>query len=128
VLKPGGFCLAYIGTYWKYDTLLQLGQHLTYFIDYVTVMAEENSILWPRRTICRHKSIVALVKGEGKPRCNVLSVWIATGADKRYHLWEQDERTARYPTRPLLDPNIPKRPRGRPRKIPRVAQRAVSLQ
>src|SRR6266487_2430438 len=87
VLKPGGFLLTYVGNYWKYDTMLQLGQHLSYFFDYATMMPGDNSVLWPRRTICRHKSIMAFVKGEGKPRCNVLSVWIATNADKKFHVW-----------------------------------------
>lgn len=96
VLKPGGFLLAYVGNYWKYETLLQMGPHLTYFFDYITLMPGDNSILWPRRTIARHKSILAFVKGQGKPRCNVLSVWTATAADKRFHVWGQDESTARY--------------------------------
>lgn len=95
-LKPGGFCLTYAGNYWKYETMLLLGQHLNYFFDYVTIMPGDNSVLWPRRTIARHKSILAFVKGKGLPRTNVLSAWIATEADKRYHLWGQDERTARY--------------------------------
>lgn len=96
VLKLGGFCLAYAGNYWKYETMLQLGKHLDYFFDYVSLMPGDNSILWPRRTIARHKSILAYVKGTGLPRCNVLSVWTTTTADKRFHVWGQDESTARY--------------------------------
>src|SRR5204863_199874 len=96
VLKPGGFLLAYVGNYWKYETMLQMGQHLPFFFDYITLMPGDNSVLWPRRTIARHKCILAFVKGAGKPRCNVLSVWVATAADKRFHVWGQDESTARY--------------------------------
>jgi DNA modification methylase len=96
VLKPGGFLLTYVGNYWKYETMLQLGQHMSFFFDYVLLMPGDNSILWPRRTICRHKSIMAFVKGAGKPRCNVLSVYNGTTADKRYHIWGQEEGAARY--------------------------------
>jgi hypothetical protein len=32
--------------------------------------------------------------------------------------WVEPERRGRPPTRRLPDPNVPKRPRGRPRKIP----------
>jgi IS1 family transposase len=32
--------------------------------------------------------------------------------------WVEPKRRGRPRTRPLLDPNVPKRPRGRPRKIP----------
>jgi DNA modification methylase len=30
------------------------------------------------------------------PRCNITSVFVGTGADKRYHAWGQDEASARY--------------------------------
>ncbi|HZU00875.1 MAG TPA: site-specific DNA-methyltransferase [Ktedonobacteraceae bacterium] len=96
VLRPGGFLLTYVGNFWKYETMFQLGQHMTYFWDYVTYMAHESSIIWPRRTIARHKSILAFVKGQGLPRTNVLSAWVGSGMDKRYHVWGQDEGTARY--------------------------------
>jgi len=53
-------------------------------------------VLWCRHTVSRHKSIVAFVKGQGQPRCMVLSAWTGTGKDKRFHRWGQDESTARY--------------------------------
>lgn len=96
VLKPGGFLLTYVGNYWKYETMLQLGQHMTYFWDYITYMSNESTIVWPRRTIARHKSILAFVKGQGLPRTNVLSAWVGSGKDKTWHVWGQDEGTARY--------------------------------
>lgn len=96
VLKPGGFLLAYVGSLWKYENMLQLGRHLTYFYDYVAMQTGPGTVLWCRRTVSRHKSIVAFVKGQGQPRCNVLSSWTGTGKDKRFHRWGQDESTARY--------------------------------
>jgi len=52
--------------------------------------------VWHRKTLARHKSILAFSKSEGKPRCNTLGVWKGNGADKKYHQWGQDASTARY--------------------------------
>lgn len=96
VLKPGGFLLVYVGSIWKYENMMQLGRHLTFFYDYVTLHAGQGPVLWARHTVSRHKSILAFVKGHGQPRCMVLSAWTGGGKDKRYHQWGQDEATARY--------------------------------
>jgi hypothetical protein len=96
ILKPHGFLLTYAGSAWKYEVMLSLGKHLTYFWDYIALDAGAGTIVWNRKTLARHKSILAFVKGEGKPRCNTLGVWTGTGADKKYHVWGQDESTARY--------------------------------
>ncbi len=97
VLKPGGFLLTYAGNVHKYDVMHYLvhGQ-LTYFWDYITVHSGMGTMVWNRKTVARHKSILAFVKGEGKPRTAVLGLWTGTGSDKRYHTWGQDESTARY--------------------------------
>ncbi len=97
VLKPGGFLLAYAGNVHKYDVMLALGHgQLTYFWDYITVHAGMGTMVWNRKTVARHKSILAFVKGDGKPRTAVLGLWTGTGSDKRFHTWGQDESTARY--------------------------------
>jgi hypothetical protein len=96
ILKPYGFLLTYAGSAWKYEVMLSLGERLTYFWDYIALDAGAGTIVWNRKTLARHKSILAFVKGEGKPRCNTLGVWTGTGADKKYHVWGQDESTARY--------------------------------
>lgn len=96
VLKPGGFLLTYVGSLWKYNNMLELGQHLTYFYDFVELHAGAATILWARHTLTRHKSILAFVKGWGQPRCLTMSAWTGSGADKRYHAWGQAESTARY--------------------------------
>lgn len=96
VLKPGGFLLTYIGTYYKADIMPLLGQHLTYYWDLITMHPGDNSIIWQRRIIARYKSIMVYAKGNALPRTNVLSAWQGGHQDKRYHVWGQDESTARY--------------------------------
>ena len=96
VLKPGGFLLTYVGNMHKYDTMLALGQHLTYFWDYLEIHAGMGTMVWPKNTVARHKSIMAFVKGEGKPRCRTLGSWVGTGKEKSYHQWGQSASTARY--------------------------------
>lgn len=96
VLKPGGFLLSYVGSLWKYENMLQMGKHLTYFYDYIALHRGSCTLLWCRRTVTRHKSILAFVKGSGRPRCTVLSTFMGGGVDKRFHRWGQDEQTARY--------------------------------
>jgi DNA modification methylase len=96
ILKPGGFCLAYAGVYHKPQVMEDMSKHLSYFWDFVSVGAGNAPIMWARKVISRHKSILAFVKGKGLPNTNVLSMWIGSGEDKRYHTWGQDESTARY--------------------------------
>jgi site-specific DNA-methyltransferase (adenine-specific) len=96
VLKPGGFLLAYAGVYHKQQTMEYLSKHLDYYWDFVSVNLGNSPIMWQRKIISRHKSILAFVKSKGLPRCNVISLWVGSGEDKRYHIWGQDESTARY--------------------------------
>lgn len=96
VLKPGGFLLTYAGNMYKHEVMMRLGEHLAYFWDYIALHAGMGTMVWPKNTVARHKSILAYVKGQGKPRCRTLGVWTGTGTDKRYHRWGQDESTARY--------------------------------
>src|SRR6266700_6853055 len=74
VLKPGGFLLTYAGNVHKDKVILELSAQLEYFWDYITVHAGMGSIVWNRKTVARHKSILAYTKGQGKPRCNVLGL------------------------------------------------------
>jgi len=95
-LKPGGFCLAYAGVYWKAQVLADMSKHLDYFWDFVSTNLGHAPIMWQRKIISRHKSILAFSKGRGLPRCNVMSLWSTGVQDKRFHVWGQDESTARY--------------------------------
>jgi site-specific DNA-methyltransferase (adenine-specific) len=97
-LKPGGFCMAYAGTYWKAEVIRSMSRNLDYFWDFIAFGEGPGSMVWQRRVISRHKSIFCWTKaGENPlPRCNVLSIWVGSGMDKRYHVWGQDESTARY--------------------------------
>lgn len=98
VLKPDGFLLAYVGAYWKDEVMQLLRKNMSYFFDYILLNSGNSPIMWNRKTISRHKSIMAYTKQESKPlpRTNVISFWVGSGEDKRYHTWGQDESSARY--------------------------------
>ena len=98
ILKPSGFLLTYTGGYWKNFIFEYLGRHLEYFWDYTLIMSQDCSILWPRRTIARAKSLLCYRKrgGGGMPRTNVLGSFTGGGKQKNHHIWGQDEETARY--------------------------------
>ena len=99
ILKPDGFLLAYAGAYWKTEVIKKFEQELDYFFDFILVNGSGTSpIIWNKKVISRHKSILAYRKrGSGAlPRTNVISFWVGSGEDKRYHVWGQDESSARY--------------------------------
>jgi DNA modification methylase len=96
VLKPGGFCLAYCGDFHKYEAMVAMGNHLDYYWDFVAFGTGFGPMIWAKKIIARHKSILAFSKGKGLPRMNTLSIWVGGGQDKRFHTWGQDESTARY--------------------------------
>ncbi len=97
VLKPGGFLLCYVGTYWKYTVIQDLGKHLDFFWDFIALNRGNRPIMWQRHILAGYKSILAFSKGKPElPRGNILDVWVGGGEDKRYHIWGQDESTARY--------------------------------
>ena len=102
VLKPDGFLLTYTGVYWKNIIYQYFEQHLEYFFDYVEYNKGNSTILWPRKTISRYKSILCYRPkgGNGLPVTNVIGVFIdgkvKKFGDKRYHKWGQTEGTARY--------------------------------
>ncbi len=97
VLKPGGFLLCYVGTYWKYQVIQDLGKHLDFFWDFIALNRGNRPVMWQRHVLAGYKSILAFTKGGPElPRGNILDVWVGGGEDKRYHIWGQDESTARY--------------------------------
>jgi DNA modification methylase len=113
VLKPGGFCLAMAGGMRLNKNMRLLEEHLTWFWNYEVFMQEVSTVIWPKRTVARNKPIIALSKGLGMPRCNVLSGLQGGGNDKRYHRWGQDVESARYfidcfskPSDIVLDPFV----------------------
>ncbi len=99
VLKPDGFLLTYSGCLWKDQVMYQLGQHLTFFWDYIIVHAGSSQLLLHRFTQANYKSILAYVNkcsGQPRPRRIVQGLWTSPHQDKRFHAWGQDETTARY--------------------------------
>lgn len=98
LLKPTGFLMVYAGIYWKNKIMRWMDDHLDYWWDYVAFGAGDSPMIWQRQTISRYKSIIAYRPrgGTGKPRTNVLSVYQGSNQDKNYHIWQQDDTTARY--------------------------------
>lgn len=98
VLKDDGFLLVYAGTYWKFEVMKRLDRNFEYYFDMILVNGTNSPIMWQRKIISRHKSILAYRKKgkEPHPRTNVLSLWVGGGEDKRFHTWGQDESSARY--------------------------------
>lgn len=98
VLKDDGFLITYCGPYWKSKVIKLLDAKLEYFYDYIEVNNGNSTILWPKKTIARYKSLLAYRKksSNGLPFTNVLGVWNGTGSDKRYHKWGQSINTALY--------------------------------
>ena len=96
VLKPSGVLLAYAGSYWKPQVMQSLGQSLDYFMEFI-ILHNYASRDWQKHVLMKHKSIMCYTKGRYVPEQTfVLSAWGGGGRDKRYHVWGQDESTARY--------------------------------
>jgi len=99
IIKPNGFLLTYIGPYWKYTVMNKMARNWEYYFDFILLSTGNSSVIWTKKIICRHKSIIAYRKPEdinAHPRINVLSFWVGSGRDKRFHTWGQDESSARY--------------------------------
>jgi len=101
ILKPDGFLLCYVPPYYKNIIFKWFDKYLIYFWDYIEYNKGNSTIIWPRRTISRYKSILAYRKNDQSlPTTNVLGVWPGGETnrygDKRFHKWGQSEYTARY--------------------------------
>lgn len=97
VLKPNGFCMTYVGTYWKFDAMQLLASRLTYYWDCVDEIRGFKPLMWGSWARSRYKSIVVFAKHrKHRPRKQYFDLWSGGGEDKRFHRWGQDESTARY--------------------------------
>lgn len=98
ILSGGGFGLYYAGVYWKNIVMNYFDGQMEYFGDFVLVNGGSSPILWMRKIISRYKSILAYrnIGSKALPRSNVLTLWKGGGEDKRFHIWGQDESSARY--------------------------------
>lgn len=98
ILKPNGFLLMYAGIFWKDEIMAYFRDTMQYFWDMVLVSSGRSSVMWDRKILARHKSILVYTQrgARPKPRTMALSLWRGSGKDKRFHSWGQDESSARY--------------------------------
>lgn len=97
MLKPGGFLAVYVGIYHLANVVKRMDT-MEFFMELVILGGGYGSMLWQRRVIGSHKCILLYrpMGGTGLPRCNIVSWFRGTGQDKRFHVWGQDEASARY--------------------------------
>ena len=98
VLKSSGFLISYVPPYYKNIIMGYFDRHLSYFWDYIEYNTLNSTIIWPRKTISRYKSLLCYRRlgSNALPRTTALGVYVGNGGDKRYHKWGQSEQTARY--------------------------------
>jgi DNA modification methylase len=102
VLKPGGFLLAMCGGSYLNQIFRAMDENLTYFWKYeISLPGWATGMVWtkafPKTTIVvRDKPVLAYSRGPPVPRTSTVSMFSATGSDKRYHVWGQDEASTRY--------------------------------
>ncbi len=98
ILKPDGFLAMYVGVYHLANVIKIVGDRLDYFLELVIFGSGYGSMMWNRKAIGRHKSILLYrpIGGTAMPRCQIVSLFNGSGSDKRYHAWGQDEASARY--------------------------------
>jgi len=113
VLKPDGFLAVYVGIYHLANVIRFFDGKMDFFIECIIFGKDNGSIIWPRKTIAKHKSLFVFrpLGAKSMPRCNMTSVFNGTREDKRFHAWGQDEASARYyidclssPSQLVLDP------------------------
>jgi hypothetical protein len=88
----------YVGVYHLANVIKIVGDRLDYFLELVIFGSGYGSMMWNRKAIGRHKSILLYrpIGGTAMPRCQIVSLFNGSGSDKRYHAWGQDEASARY--------------------------------
>lgn len=98
VLKPNGFLMAYIGTYWKCEAMALLREHLDYFWDYTIIHGGDCPLQRNRRTRARTKSILCYVLKGSKalPKVEVWGAFEGKGKSKQWHEWGQHQDEAMY--------------------------------
>ncbi len=96
ILKPDGSLLALSGSYHLPTIMENLNGHLRYYWMFSYVMKDTaNSVIWPRKMICKWKPVLWYVNGKGeplgligKPPC--FDVITGNGRNKIYHHWGQE--------------------------------------
>lgn len=98
VLKPEGFLMTYLGNIHEDAVMAKARPHLAHFWTFAVDGLGRSSVVWDRLVIARTKPLLCyrLPASRAKPRTMTLGAWTGSGDDKTYHIWGQDESTARY--------------------------------
>ncbi len=97
VLKPGGFCFAYCGSYFLPEVLESMGHSLDYFWTFAILHKGSFPTFWSRKILAGFKPVVCFSKGKAHPSKFAVDTWGFGRADKRFHKWGQAELNASYP-------------------------------
>jgi tRNA G10 N-methylase Trm11 len=95
VLKPGGFLLTYCGHAYLKEIMDILGDHLSYYWQFIAPNSGMFASMWPKKIFCAYKPILAFVKGQPDRNTWVFDM-VKSIRDKRFHSWGQSEMLARY--------------------------------
>lgn len=96
VLKPTGFLMFYIGTYYK-----AIAYNACCMMDFWWEMAIEHGnapMVWARNLFAKHKGVLTFRPsgGIGKPNERILDLYTGGKQSKQYHLWGQSFTEAQY--------------------------------
>ena len=105
VLKPGGFCISYVGHIHLDNILAQMTPYLDYYWLAVLKHAGTTAAVHSRSVTCGYKPILILQKPpRTKPKRYFCDVILGTGREKDAHEWQQGEEELRQLFEPFTDP------------------------
>lgn len=93
VLKPGGFCIAYSGSYHLPAVMEALGEHLEYYWQFILKHNGPGQRIWPRNVRNGYKPVLVYQKPgqDGVEKIDGLTpdVFDGSGREKDRHEWQQ---------------------------------------
>jgi hypothetical protein len=103
ILRPEGWLLAMCGSMYLNQVMHLLSKWMHYFWEFHVALGGRGAV-WFRRgnnaipIVVKSKPLLAFCQKDQwpLPRTSVLGTFGGTGEDKRYHIWGQDETSARY--------------------------------
>jgi len=90
VLKPGGFCIAYCGTYYLSEVLDRMRNHLVYYWQIVIELSGASARVHPRNIYQGYRSVLVFSKKPMKKQQSMTLDFIKKcEREKDFHEWQQ---------------------------------------